>query len=98
MLKMAWEVSWEVRRRVGRLNRCAVASDVSRRCSPISPVVRPAPTIAPTQQSPHTSEIPFLCCLRYSVVHAIRLGFLRWRKRDSVLPFWKRKILLSPRT
>ena len=46
----------------------------------------------------HTSEIPFLWCLLYSVVHAIRRGFLRWRKRDSVLPFWKRKILLSPRT
>ena len=24
-----------------------------------------------------TSEIPFLCCLRYNVVHAIRRGFLR---------------------
>jgi hypothetical protein len=23
---------------------------------------------------------------------------LRWRKSDSDLPFWKRKILLSPRT
>jgi hypothetical protein len=23
---------------------------------------------------------------------------LRWRKRDSDLPFWKRKILESPRT
>ena len=44
-----------------------------------------------------TSEIPFLCCLRNSVVQAIRRGFFRWRKRLSVLPFWNRKILLSPR-
>ena len=50
------------------------------------------------QEDALTSEIPFLCCLRYNVVQAIRRGFLRWRKRDSVLPFWKRKILLSPRT
>lgn len=28
----------------------------------------------------------------------MRRGFLRWRKRDSLLPFWKRKILLSART
>lgn len=45
-----------------------------------------------------TSEIPFLCCLRKRMVHAMRRGFLRCRKRDSDLPFWKRKILLSPRT
>ena len=31
-------------------------------------------------------------------VQAMRRGFLRWRKRDSDFPFWKRKILLSPRT
>lgn len=28
----------------------------------------------------------------------MRRGFLRCRKRDSDLPFWNRKILLSPRT
>ena len=28
----------------------------------------------------------------------MRRGFLRWRKRDSDLPFWNRKTLLSPRT
>jgi hypothetical protein len=28
----------------------------------------------------------------------MRRGFLRWRKSDSDLPFWKRKNLLSPRT
>jgi hypothetical protein len=44
-----------------------------------------------------TSEIPFLCIRRYRVVHEILRGFLRWRNRDSVLLFWKRKILLSPR-
>jgi hypothetical protein len=44
-----------------------------------------------------TSEMPFLCILLYRVVHEILRGFLRWRKRDSVFPFWKRKILLSPR-
>ena len=66
------------------------------------PVYNPAPLILYPSQSWRyvllTSEIPFLCCLRYSVVHAMRRGFFRWRKRDSVLPFWKRKILLSPRT
>ena len=66
------------------------------------PVYNPAPLIpCPMQlwgQVLLTSEIPFLCCLRYSVVHAMRRGFFRWRNRDSVLPFWKRKILLSPRT
>lgn len=46
----------------------------------------------------HTSVIPFLRCLRQRTVHAIRRGFLRWRNSDSDLPFWKRKILLSPRT
>ena len=45
-----------------------------------------------------TSEIPFLCWRRKRTVQAIRRGFLRWRKRDSDFPFWKRKILLSPRT
>lgn len=45
-----------------------------------------------------TSEIPLRCCLRKRTVQEIRRGFLRWRKRDSDLPFWKRKILLSPRT
>jgi hypothetical protein len=45
-----------------------------------------------------TSEIPFLCIRRYRVVHEILRGFFLWRNRDSVLPFWKRKILLSPRT
>jgi len=45
-----------------------------------------------------TSEMPFLCCLRKRTVQAIRRGFLRCRKRDSDFPFWKRKILLSPRT
>lgn len=45
-----------------------------------------------------TSEIPFLRCLLQRTVHAMRRGFLRWRKRDSLLPFWKRKTLLSPRT
>ena len=66
------------------------------------PVYNPKPLILCPMQSWRqvllTSEIPFLCCLRYSVVHAMRRGFFRWRKRDSVLPFWKRKILLSPRT
>lgn len=46
----------------------------------------------------HTSEIPLRCWRRYRTVHEMRRGFLRWRKRDSDLPFWKRKILLSPRT
>lgn len=45
-----------------------------------------------------TSEIPFLCWRRYRTVQDNRRGFLRWRKRDSDFPFWKRKILLSPRT
>lgn len=45
-----------------------------------------------------TSEIPFLLWRRQRTVHAILRGFLRWRKRDSDLPFWKRKILLSERT
>jgi hypothetical protein len=45
-----------------------------------------------------TSLNPFLCCRRKRTVHAMRRGFLRWRKRDSDLPFWKRKTLLSPRT
>jgi hypothetical protein len=44
-----------------------------------------------------TSEMPFLCIRRYRVVHEILRGFFLCRKRDSVLPFWKRKILLSPR-
>ena len=45
-----------------------------------------------------TSEIPFLLWRRQRTVHAILRGFLRWRKSDSDLPFWKRKILLSERT
>ena len=45
-----------------------------------------------------TSVIPFLLWRRHRTVHAIRRGFLRCRKSDSDLPFWKRKILLSPRT
>lgn len=53
---------------------------------------------APDPSGCHTSEIPFLCCLRKRTVQAMRRGFLRWRKRDSVFPFWNRKILLSPRT
>ena len=44
-----------------------------------------------------TSEIPLRCWRRYRTVQAIRRGFLRWRKSDSDFPFWKRKILLSPR-
>lgn len=46
----------------------------------------------------HTSEIPLRCWRRKRTVHAIRRGFLRCRKSDSLFPFWKRKILLSPRT
>ncbi len=45
-----------------------------------------------------TSEIPLRCWRRKRTVQAIRRGFLRWRKRDSDLPFWNRKTLLSPRT
>ena len=45
------------------------------------PVHNPAPLIpCPMQlwgQVLLTSEIPFLCCLRYSVVHAMRRGFFR---------------------
>ena len=46
----------------------------------------------------HTSVMPFLRWRLQRTVHAIRRGFLRCRKSDSDLPFWKRKILLSPRT
>lgn len=45
-----------------------------------------------------TSEIPLRCWRRKRTVHAMRRGFLRWRKRDSDFPLKKRKILLSPRT
>lgn len=45
-----------------------------------------------------TSVIPLRCWRRYRTVQAMRRGFLRWRKRDSDLPFWNRKTLESPRT
>jgi hypothetical protein len=45
-----------------------------------------------------TSVIPLRCWRRYRTVQAMRRGFLRWRKSDSDLPFWNRKILESPRT
>ena len=64
-------------RRVQRLRRSAVGFDSLRVCGPSGPIVLPPASMSPMWQSPHTSEIPFLCCLRYSVVHAIRLGFLR---------------------
>jgi hypothetical protein len=38
-----------------------------------------------------SSVIPFLCMRRYTCVHAIFRGFLRWRKREAVLEVEKRK-------